>query len=171
MRSFNDIEDELRRKLDYCPDTGELVWRENSNTHKRGDIAGSIVYSGKSRDRYISINTCGRKIKAHRLAWLLHYGSEPESIIDHINGDGTDNKISNLRLSSASENAKNMKLFKSNSSQICGVHWVPKISKWRAEIRSSGKRMVMGHFASLFDAACVRRSAENRLGFTARHGM
>lgn len=39
----------------------------------------------------------GRRYMVHRLAWLYHYGGWPVHVIDHINGDASDNRIANLR--------------------------------------------------------------------------
>ena len=60
------------------------------------------------QNRYLTIKVAGRLLHAHRLAWLLHHGEDPgEMIVDHINGDVTDNRAENLRLVSQRENTHN----------------------------------------------------------------
>ena len=60
--------------------------------------------------------------KAHRLGWILHYGDICfEKDIDHINGIRSDNRINNLRLVKASENAQNTLIQKRNKIGVIGV--------------------------------------------------
>jgi hypothetical protein len=63
---------------------------------------------GKYHEGYLYISINGSTYGAHRLAWIYEYGSIPEGlVIDHINGKRHDNKITNLRAVTQSENAKN----------------------------------------------------------------
>ena len=63
---------------------------------------------GKYHEGYLYISINGSTYGAHRLAWIYHYGDIPEGlVIDHINGKRHDNKITNLRAVTQSENAKN----------------------------------------------------------------
>ena len=82
----------LKSILDYDLDTGIFTWKINkAKRTKIGDIAG-WSYNGY---REIEIND--KKYKAHRLAWLYVYGEMPNKLIDHIDGNRSNNKISNLR--------------------------------------------------------------------------
>jgi len=85
----------------YNPETGDLrrTTRANSN--------GSIDKAG-----YLIIKYKGSQYKSHRVCWYLFYGKEPLKTIDHINGIKTDNRISNLRDVTISEN--NMNIDRSN---------------------------------------------------------
>ncbi|MDA6380520.1 HNH endonuclease signature motif containing protein [Escherichia coli] len=65
----------------------------------------------------------GKAYPAHRLAWLIVYGTMPDGFIDHINRVRTDNRISNLRLVTHSENMQNRKIQKNNKSGYRGVSW------------------------------------------------
>lgn len=58
-------------------------------------------------------------------------GEWPERDIDHINRDGLDNRWSNLRLATKSQNMRNHGLFKTNTSGMTGVHWDRCAKKWR----------------------------------------
>jgi hypothetical protein len=59
---------------------------------------------------YFIIKLNRKTYKAHRIAWLLTYGSWPEDQIDHINGNGLDNRLENLRDVSNRENLRNKKI-------------------------------------------------------------
>lgn len=95
----------LREVLDYNPDTGVFRWRvTTSNRSIAGNIAG-----GRDNRGYVQIRVLGRKRWAHRLAWLLMTGDEPDGLIDHINGDKSDNRFANLRLASRGQNSMNQR--------------------------------------------------------------
>lgn len=87
--------DALRRFkefLFYDPDTGQLKFSDTRFGAKQvGQVAG---YVDKG---YVRIQHRDRKYMAHRVAWALHHDKWPEHTIDHINRDGTDNRIQNLR--------------------------------------------------------------------------
>ena len=69
---------------------------------KIGDIAGCLDKYG-----YVIITVDGVSFAAHRLVWFYHYNVWPDKIIDHINGDPSDNRIDNLRDVSVRINAEN----------------------------------------------------------------
>jgi hypothetical protein len=71
--------------------------------------------------------------------------------IDHINGDGLDNRIENLRLCTHGQNMSNRKLHKNNTSGYKGVNW--ESEKWRATIYRNGKKISLGCFDDILDAA------------------
>jgi len=75
-------------------------------------------------------------------------------MIDHINGNGLDNRKENLRLATRSQNMQNSKKRKKTSSKYKGVGWSKKTKKWRARIWTvSGKCIHIGYFVSELDAA------------------
>lgn len=91
----------------------------------------------------------GEKIKLHQL--LL--GKIDGFIVDHINGDGLDNRRSNLRLVTQSQNHMNQKKRKDGTSPFKGVGWDKIKGKWRAFIRKDGFQITIGHFNSEEEAA------------------
>lgn len=95
----------------YNADTGEIrrVTRRNSN--------GSL-----DKDGYLIIKFFGRQIKAHRLAWYLHYGHWPINVIDHINGKRADNRICNLRDVTQKENVVSTKRKPNIETKVVGVY-------------------------------------------------
>ena len=111
----------------------------------------------------------GIRYSGHRLAWLMVYGRWPNEMIDHINGDRSDNRIENLREISAAENHYNLGVPKSNKSGCVGVYR-SKEGNWCAEITKHSKKVHLGTFASLLEAAEARKAAEREYGFHKNHG-
>jgi len=112
----------------------------------------------------------GRNYMAHRLAWLYTYGQFPEDQTDHINGDGVDNRLSNIRTATASENMRNQRLHSDNTSGTCGVHLNKLTKKWVARICIDGKLKHIGYFVSIDDAITARKEAEIKHGYHVNHG-
>jgi hypothetical protein len=138
------IPQDISEVLSYCPDTGELRWlSQASNSVRAGAIAGSLN-RGYRRIRFDRSAYLG-----HRIAWFLHYGEQPPEILDHINGDRTDNRIANLRAVDATGNAINR--LGDN-----GVSWNRK-GFWSTQF---GNKYIYNG-PNLFEAWCRRKSAEN----------
>lgn len=72
---------------------------------------------------------------------------------DHINGDRLDNRRSNLRLATALQNSANAKRRSDNTSGFKGVYWNKQIRRWKVQIRDGAKRIHLGYFHDVMDAA------------------
>lgn len=163
-------QEELKKLLHYDPDTGVFVWVKSfGNKVKISDVAGCLKIT-KGCKRYIYIQFFGKRYLSHRLAFLYMTGSFPEYDIDHINGDGTDNRWANLRAVTRLENKKNVRRQSNNKSGICGVCFNKINGKWQAQIQVDRKNKFIGIFDNIFDAACARKNAECFYGFHANHG-
>lgn len=128
--------------LTYNSVTGVIFWNASkSKSTKAGDIAGSVLKSG-----YRTIGILGKSVKAHRLAWFIHYGYWPTKQIDHINGNKDDNRISNLREATRTENNRNSVKPITNKTGYKGVCWVDRRGKYQAQIRDGGKSIFLGYF-------------------------
>ena len=145
---------QLKQHLSYDPETGIFVRANNVGRFKAGQVLGTKHSTGYS---VIRIN--GKLYKAHRLAWLYVYGSFPESVIDHINRDGFDNRLINLRLATQRQNCENHSLNKNNTSGYLGVDWSKKLQKWRARITQNFKGIHLGYFDNIDDAHQAYRQA------------
>lgn len=98
---------------------------------------------------YAQIKDNGQMRQLHRL--IMDPPSDME--IDHINGDRTDNRKSNLRICGKSENIKNVKKRKDNTSGWKGVRWLKNRRKWLACLQVDGKYKHLGHFNTPEEAA------------------
>jgi hypothetical protein len=144
----------LREVLHYDPDTGKFTWRVSRRCVRAGDEAGGL--NKHLGYRYIGVD--GRRIPSHRLAWLYMTGDWPDGEIDHINRDRADNRWSNLRAASATENRANSKLRADNSSGLRGVVWDFQRRLWMARIKNShiGRFATKEEAARAYDAAAIR---------------
>jgi len=161
--------DDIREHLKYRPEDGVFLWKKTiKNNLPSGRVAGykKVDRSGKT---YIKITFKGVKYSAHHLAWALHYGVFPSLEIDHIDGNGCNNLISNLEEKTREENQKNKRLFSNNKSGIAGVRKVSD-TKFRAEIRVDNISQHLLFTNDFFEACCARKSAERRFGFHENHG-
>lgn len=113
----------------------------------------------------VKINS--KTYRIHRLAWFYMKGYWPDEI-DHNDGNGLNNKWSNLRNTDRRGQMMNAKRPSTNKSGIIGVHW--NMGKWVASIKVAQKRYHLGRFDHLFQAAFARKSAENKYGFHINHG-
>jgi hypothetical protein len=131
----------LSNLLKYDRDTGRFTWKvARTNKIKVGDEAGCLIGG------YRIINVGYIDYRAHQLAWLFSYGEWPSKDIDHINGVRDDNRIANLRLATPTENARNQRKGKRNTSGFKGVSFCKKTQKWSAHIQANGKSRRLGRF-------------------------
>ncbi len=159
----------LKDLLFYNPETGVFLHRKRrTGVPFAGMVAGSV--NTTRGEHYYQICLQGKNWKAHRLAWLYVYGEFPKGDIDHINGDRLDNRISNLRDVTKSENCKNKTLRVDNKSGVSGVYWNKGGAKWHVQIAVNGKRKHLGFFSDLDEAIRVRREAEVKYGYHSNHG-
>lgn len=87
----------------------------------------------------------------------------PEELsIDHIDLDGLNNRRSNLRLATTSENSRNTRTRQNNTSGFKGVSWRRDRSRWQVHIRVDGKRLSLGHYVTLEDAASAYAGAAEK---------
>lgn len=168
---------DVKALLDYDPETGQLINKvlRNKNGAPKGAIAGSIKHcrpksSGKQKKYYVIVSIQRKQYRAHRIIWLWMTGEWPKEEIDHIDGDGTNNKWLNLRQVTTAENGKNKCLLNTNTSGYMGVNWDKSRGKWCAYIKSNRRKIHLGRFVTLEDAVAKRKSAEVALGFHPNHG-
>lgn len=141
--------------LSYNADTGDFVWRFGRTfTAKAGSVAGCVL-NGTNGYRYRSVRIDSRDYTAHRLAWFYVHGIWPANQIDHIDGDATNNALSNLRQATHAENMRNRGLLKSNTSGFKGVSWNKNSRKWVAKIRVNGRQKTIGYFRDINHAAAA----------------
>lgn len=118
------------------------------------------VYDTPAPAGYVLISVGGCTYMAQDLAWLYVYGELPQCVVDHIDRNRSNNRVTNLRLATRRQNAQNKSLDRRSTSGVKGVHFVGKRSVWRAEIYIDGQLKKLGYFKDFDDAVAARRSAE-----------
>jgi hypothetical protein len=133
----------LRELLHYDEDTGEFRWRKRmSKTVRAGDVAGC---TGAGRRR---IGIDGRTYAAHHLAWFYMTGRWGRPTIDHRDGNPSNNRFSNLRPATSSQNNANRGRPGRNTSGFKGVSPSGGPKKWKASIRKNHQKIHLGYFAT-----------------------
>jgi len=149
---------DIKECLDYDAETGYFVWKyKKSKKVKAGDKAGVKHWKG-----YIRIKINSVSYAAHRLAWLYTYGRYPEYQIDHINGIKDDNRICNLRKVTNIQNQQNTIKKKNNTSGYKGVTFNKRKNKWVVLISLNKKRIYLGEFLSVEEAANIYKEAADK---------
>lgn len=162
-------QERLKELLHYNPETGAFTCLVSRGSVKAGSIPGGSfkVIGGKS---YRALCIDDTRYLEHRLAWLYMHGHFPVYEIDHINGDGIDNRLCNLRSVTRLENRKNRRLQSNNTSGTNGVLWNKAARKWLAKITVDSKITHLGSFEDINDAIEARKEAEIKYGFHINHG-
>jgi len=156
-----------RECFHYNPVTGLVVWKIRlANKVRPGDRAGTP--DGRQGRFFVGVD--GKHYLLHRVIWLLVYGSFPANTVDHIDGDPSNNKLTNLRAATSSEQMKNLKRCRRNKSGCCGVSWDKVKGRWVSQISSGGRAYNLGRYKEYFDAVCARKAAEYKHGFHRNHG-
>ena len=150
-------ENRLRCFLDYSQETGMFFWKVNRGNIKAGTEAGTFDKHG-----YRQICLDRKFYFAHRLAWLFAYGQWPTGEIDHINRVRCDNRLSNLRTVTRSENCQNVGLQRNNTSGQRGVYWNKRDKYWQVRIIVCGKYNHVGCFKSLENARAAYLDAAKK---------
>lgn len=134
--------DRLLEVLDYDQATGVFTWKVKTGRGVCiGRQAGADTSNGYRRIRIDNV-----EYLAHRLAWFYVYGTHPEKLIDHIDGNKQNNAISNLRVVTFSENIQNQKrAMPHNKTGYLGVSPHGK-NVFRAAINVDGQPLYLGSF-------------------------
>lgn len=185
MRRDEITQEYVLSRLDYDSESGSLIWRarlrehfSSSRTYKMwntrfaGVTAGWVAFQGPVgyAKPYVLVRLEGKNHFAHRLVWMRENGEWPENDIDHIDHDGLNNRLSNLRCITRKEQGLNLSLSSNNTSGVTGVSWRRDQGKWSAVVTFRKRRIYLGSFACIGRAIAARAAANERYGFHENHG-
>jgi hypothetical protein len=147
-------QEEAHRLFEYRD--GSLFWRERPKTScKPKEDAEAGTASGHG---YRKIRRGKKTYYVHQLIFLMQHGYIPE-VVDHIDGNKSNNYVENLRASSKSLNACNSKLPSHNTSGTKGVIWLKRECKWVARVQINKKVIHLGTFDDIELASLVSDEA------------
>lgn len=150
-------QERLFELFSYDPATGSFTRKVTVSNQPPGTIVGH-----PHGHRYLGVSVDGKRYYCHRLAWLYMTGSFPPHEIDHINGNGEDNRWENLRVADRQQNLMNRK-HKLPRSGVKGVHRFWNDSAWYAQVGYKGKTYNLGTFRCLEEAAEAVKQGRERL--------
>ena len=162
--------------INYNPETGCMTWRKRDSnlfSSKRSASVWNARYAGKkvgtlSKNGYCMASINNKSFYLHRVAFEIMTGRKPHKV-DHINGDRTDNKWSNLREVSDEQNARNMGVQRHRGTGVMGVR-MTRNGNFAAHIRLDGRQIHLGTFKTIEEAAEKRLEASRKYGYHENHG-
>ncbi len=130
--------DDILNILSYSKDTGTFAWITGCYRNLTGRVAGTVMNSG-----YVRIVINKKRWPAHRLVWFIETGVVCKQL-DHINGNRSDNRISNLREATTRQNQHNRHTHRAG--RLVGTHFNKWHKKWSANIFYKGSSHHLGYF-------------------------
>jgi hypothetical protein len=152
-------QDYLLKVLDYSIITGNLFWKKNVGTKRiKGKIAGSL----NKDNGYITVCLGGTKYRAHRIIWKMITGEDPVELVDHIDGDRSNNSWHNLREATVSENLRNARMSSKNSSGYKGVSFNSSRNRYEAYITIKRRHYYLGGYMTAEEAYAAYCAGANK---------
>ena len=160
----------LNRHFDFDCATGTFRWKARGFPKFDNKMAGRPAFATIVNGYCVGTVPGYGRYQAHRIAYFLATGREPCGEVDHINGDRRDNRPSNLRVVTASENRRNAAVPSHNTSGLIGVSYRGDKRRWRAYIAIGDITQHLGYFNTKTEALAARKAAEQEHGFHPNHG-
>ena len=155
LTTYDELKASIAEEVEYNPETGEFVWLKSGRGRfkRKGEKAGSYRPDG-----YLSICVNKQQWLSHRLAWLIYYNDEPPKIIDHIDGNKSNNAITNLRVGTDGVNEINSKPSARSPFNIKGIRLSSDKRKYQAYVARRKGFITLYHGDDFFEACCARKS-------------
>lgn len=149
----------LASNLRYDEISGLFTWILPGKKRVVGGVAGTINSHGYRQYKLDHV-----LYKGANLAWLYMTGSFPPSgyVVDHIDGNRSNDSWHNLRLASTHQNAQNSSRPPSKSGSR-GVSWSRSNKKWQAQIKAGGVHHHLGYYDTVEEARAVYDSYQSKL--------
>lgn len=145
-------------------DDGTLVWKVDRRLKTKGKEAGA-----RRPDGYVCIRLGKQRWLAHRIIFAMWHGHLPE-VIDHIDGDPSNNRIENLREADGSKNQQNRKIDSRNKVGVKNVYWHARDKNYGVRMKVGGRVLTVAYCKDLELADLVATMArEKYFGEFARH--
>ena len=158
-------QDLLLKELVYEPTTGKVFYKKTKSGRHGLDVISM------DKEGYYRICLNRETYRLHRIIYKMYYGNFDESLqIDHINGNTSDNRITNLQPKNAVGNARNQKIPSNNKTGHIGVCYREKTNRYRVSIVIDGINKEVGNFIFIGDAIEARKKAERENGYHKNHG-
>lgn len=155
--------DYLHDFFQYCDD-GTLVWKVDRRVKTKGKPAGSARPDG-----YVCVRLGKQRWLAHRIVFAMWHGYLPE-VIDHIDGNPSNNRIENLREADGSKNQQNRKLDCRSRTGVKNVSYFSRDKNYMVRMKIDGRVRVIGYCKDLELAELLATMArEKYFGEFARH--
>lgn len=155
-------QDYLKKILLYSPKSGVFYWIVPPPNHSEllGEIAGAERISGGKTYHIIQID--GEKWRRSHLAFLYMTGSLPDcDVVDHIDGNSTNDKWDNLRIATYLQNSQNRKVGRPGRELPMGVK-VLKSGRFSARITVDGNQISIGSFDTAEEAGGAYMNARRK---------
>jgi len=149
-------QEQVKRLIRYDPETGAFTWlRREGKT--RGEKIWNTRYAGKpagskKNNGYVELVLNYHRYLAHRVAWLYMTGAWPESLIDHIDNDPANNRWSNLRAATPSQNLSAHNVGKSGKGKWLRGVVRNAYGSFTARASFNGKAVHIGSYATAREA-------------------
>lgn len=147
-------------------DDGTLVWLVS---RRGGNAYPGAPVGNKRADGYVTVGLLNKRWLLHRIVYAMWHGNLPE-VIDHIDGDPSNNRIENLRAADNSRNQWNRKLDYRNKLGVKNVYWHARDKTYGVRMQIAGRMKTIGYDKDLeFAELLATMAREKFFGEFARH--
>jgi len=145
----NTLEMTVTQGQKTCVDVSDMALFDENRWNAR---------KGKSNKFYVrstmpTVNGKQKNILLHRVIMGI---TDPKIEVDHIDGDTLNNRRSNLRIATHSENQRNQVAYKTSKTGIKNIAWHKREKKYRVQIQTDGKQKTYGSFHTIEEAIKLR---------------
>jgi hypothetical protein len=128
--------------------SGDVAVVDDEDWDRLRDLKWFVIRDLATNYAYTRINR--KAVKLHRLIMGV---TDPKIQVDHLDGDGLNNRKENLRIATGHQNQGNRRKLKPASSRFKGVCFNKRTKKWKAQIKRHGKKVHLGTFSDEIAAA------------------